>query len=79
MSKVMPKPKDKYKRFLISNIEYQCSLRGIDTCQQRIIARCSKSTYDRRRKDPGCFTVDELIRLSHKIGVPLWKLFKEEE
>ncbi len=79
MPKIIPKQEDRYKRFVISNIEYQCNIRGISQEAQMIVSRCSKSAYYQRRKDPGKFTLDQLIRLSNKLKIPLWKLLKEDE
>lgn len=78
MPKIIAKPEDKFKRFLISNIEYQCSIRGISREEQSVIARCSHTTYNTRRKDPGKFTVDELLNFAKKLKIPIWELLKEE-
>ena len=52
MSKKIERPKDKYKHFVISKIEYECDKRDIDNKHQQIIARASESTYNRKRRDP---------------------------
>ncbi len=79
MPKVLPRPEDKFKNFLLANIEYQYKLRGISQEEQRLVARCSKSTYRLIRLDPGKFTLEQLIRISKKLNIPLWKLLKEDE
>lgn len=74
MPKKIPRPKDKYKHSLISRLECACDLRGIDIQHQRVIARKSQTTYDDRRKDPGKFTLDELLRFATHLKVPVWDL-----
>lgn len=78
MPKIIPKPKDKYKRLLISRLEYECNVRDITIEHQRVIARKSQGSYDARRKDPGKFTVDELLRFSEKLKIPIWELMKPD-
>lgn len=75
----MPRPKDKFKNFVLSNIEYQYKLRGISQEEQRLIARCSRSTYRLIRLDPGKFTLEQLIDIANKLKIPLWKLLKEDD
>lgn len=77
MPKTIAKPEDKTKRLLISNIEYECSVRDINRKRQRIIAQCSQPTYDKKRKDPGEFTVNELLRFAKKFNMLIEDLFKE--
>lgn len=79
MPKILPLPKDKFKRFVISNIDHQCNLRGISREEQRIVTQCSTTTYNRRRKNPGEFTLDELSRIANKLKIPVWELLKEEK
>lgn len=78
MPKMIAKPEDKIKRLLISNIEYECSIRGISRERQRLITQCSQPTYNKKRKDPGNFTVDELLRFAKKFNIPVEKLFMEK-
>ena len=78
MPKLIPKPKDKYKRFIISRLEYECNMRDISIEHQRVIARKSQAPYDERRKDPGKFTIDELLRFCEKLKIPLWELLKPD-
>lgn len=78
MPRTITKPEDKVKRLLISNIEYECSLRDISRKRQCLIAQCSQPTYDKKRKDPGNFTVDELLRFANKFNIPIEKLFVEK-
>lgn len=75
----MPRPKDKFKNFVLANIEYQYKLRGISQGEQQIIARCSRSTYRLIRLDPGKFTLEQLINIANKLKIPLWKLLKEDD
>ncbi len=77
MPKLITPPEDKLKKSVLANIEYQCKLRDISTEEQRIIARCSLPTYNRKRKDPGKFTLDELIRLATKFKMSVSELLKE--
>lgn len=77
MPKVLKPPDDKKKKLLLSNIEYECSVRGINRERQRLIAQCSLPTYNKKRKDPGNFTVDELLRFAAKLNIPIEALFME--
>lgn len=77
MPKLIAKPDDKLKRVLITNIEYECSIRDINTKRQLLIAQCSQPTYDKKKKDPGKFTVEELLRFANKFQIPIEKLFME--
>ncbi len=78
MPKKITRPKDKYKHFVIERIEHECDLRGISNEHQRLIAMKSQSAYDIRRKDPGKFTFDELLRFSRKLRIPIWELLKPD-
>ncbi len=78
MPKRIARPKDKYKRFIISRLEYECDVRGITIEHQRAIARKTQAPYDERRKDPGKFTLDELLRFANKLKIPLWELLKPD-
>lgn len=77
MPKMIKPPEDKVKNLLISNIEYECSIRGISREQQRLIVQCSQPTYNTKRKNPGKFTVDDLLKLAKKLNIPIEKLFTE--
>ena len=77
MPKLIAKPDDKLKRLLITNIEYECSIRDINKKRQLLIAQCSQPTYDKKIKDPGKFTVEELLRFANKFKIPIEKLFME--
>lgn len=74
MPKLIKSPEDEYKRNLILRIRYECDLRGIDIEQQRNIAQMSQTTYDKRRHNPGLFTVDQLLRFSNRLKIPIWEL-----
>ncbi len=76
MPKRIPKPHDVYKRNVLANINYHCTIRGIDKEHQRLIVQCSMPTLNRRLKDPGEFTLNELIRLADKFKIPVWELLK---
>lgn len=77
MPKLLKPPDDKVKKLLISNIEYECSIRGISRERQRLITQCSQPTYNKKRKDPGNFTVDELLRFANKFNIKIESLFME--
>lgn len=77
LPRVLKLPEDKVKKLLISNIEYECSIRDISRERQRLITQCSQPTYDKKRKDPGEFTVNELLRFAKKFNVPIESLFLE--
>lgn len=79
MPKRIQKPNDKLKCLIISNIEYECSLRGIEQKEQHIIARCSEPTFNKKRKDPGKFTINDLIRFASRLKIPLIDLLQERE
>lgn len=79
MPKRMPRPKDKYKRSVIIKIEHLFELRDISVEGQRSIARCSQTAWNDRRRDPGWFRLDEIIRLAKKLGVQPWELLKPED
>ena len=70
---------EKYKRLLIAKINYYCDVRGVTKEHQRVIVRCSTSTLCRRFKNPGTFTLDELIRLANKLNIPIWELLKPND
>ena len=74
MPKKIERPKDKYKHFVISKIEYECDKRDIDNKHQQIIARASESKYNRKRRDPGKFTLDELTWFADGLKIPVWEL-----
>ncbi len=76
MPKIIPKPKDEYKRKLIANINHYFDLADLSLEEQRIICRCSPSTYASRRKDPGKFTLDELLRISAKLKMSIDELVR---
>lgn len=77
MPKLLPLPEDKYKRQVVANIEYQCNIRGINKEHQRLILQCNPNTLRTKIKDPGKFTLDDLIRLAKKLKVPVTDFFKE--
>ena len=79
MPKRMARPKDAYKRSVISKIEYLFDLKGIQPEGQAVIARCSKTAWNDRRRDPGWLRLDELIRLSKNLGIEPWELLKPED
>lgn len=79
MPKTIAKPKDKRKALLLANIDYECEIRGIKREQRRLIVQCSQPTYDKKRKDPGQFTVDELYRLADKFKISVEDLFVKRE
>ena len=79
MPKLIPKPTDKLKRLVLANLDYECSLRGISKEEMRLITRCSEPTYNKKRKDPGEFTLNELMRFADKLKIPVADLFKEKE
>ena len=79
MPKLITKSEDKVKRLLISNLEYECSIRGIDLKRQTIIAQCTLPTYNKKRKDPGNFTVNELLRFANKLNIKIETLFMEKQ
>lgn len=78
MPKRIELPEDKYKRTVLARIEYECNVRGISQEQQRLIAQMSKTTFCKRRKDPGLFRLDDLIRFSKKLKIPVSVLLSEE-
>lgn len=79
MPKRMPRPKDRYKKSVIIKIEHLFELRDISTEGQAIIARCSKTAWNERRRDPGWLRLDEIIRLANKLGIEPWELLKPED
>lgn len=79
MPKVLKPPEDKEKKILLANIDYECYLRGINKERQRLITQCSTPTLNKKRKDPGFFTVDELLRFARKFNIKIETLFMERE
>ena len=79
MPKRIARPKDAYKRSIIIKIEHLFELRDIPPEKQRIIARCSQTAWNDRRRDPGWFRLDELISLARKLGMQPWELLKPED
>ena len=76
MPKLIPKPEDDYKRKVIANISYQCAIRDINKEHERLIVQCSLPTLNNKLRDPGKFTLEELMRLSKKFKMPVWELLK---
>lgn len=72
-------PKDKQLRIIYSNIQYECALRGIDKKQLLKIFAISEPTLNRKLKNPGCFTVKELMYFAQWTKIPLENLFKERK
>lgn len=76
MPKLLQKTEDKFKRIVLANIEYQCEIKGISREEQRVLLRCSQPTFNRKRKDPGNFTLNELMRLASRLKISVSKLLE---
>lgn len=74
MPKIIPKPQDEYKRKLICKIEYEYNVRGITREKQEVLLHLKPGSYLVRRKDPGKFTLDELLCIATKLKIPLSEL-----
>ena len=78
MPKLIKNPEDKKKNLLITRIDYECNLRGIEIEQKRAIAQMSQTTFDKRRHDPGKFTINEILRFCDRLKIPIWELLKPD-
>ena len=74
MPKLIPRPEDKYKNHVINNIEYLCKEKNVTLEKARVVVGCSKPTFNCKRKNPGKFTLDELMRLAKLLHVQVSEL-----
>lgn len=74
--KPLPKPKEKEKRQILANLEYECTTRGIDDERLRVVLMCSPATLRSRRKNPGEFSIDELLRIQNKLKIPISRIIE---
>lgn len=64
MSKRIPPPKDKFKRKLVSDLEHEMSMNGITYKDLEELFGISAPTINKSRKDPGNFTVNQLLAIA---------------
>lgn len=77
MPRLKESPADKNKRNVLANIFYLMEIKKVSKEKLTKVLGKSESTFDRRKKDAGKFTVEELINISQALRVPLSELFKE--
>ena len=77
--KTMKPSMDKQLLIIYSNIQYECALRGIDKKELLKIFCISKPTLNKKLKNPGLFTVNELMFFAKWNRIPLENLFKERK
>lgn len=64
MPKRIPPPKDKFKKELRANVEYEMSMNDITYEDLEELFNKSKPTINKSKKDPGNFTVNQLLSLA---------------
>lgn len=79
MPKLIKQPEDKRKNMLQANINYLCEITGTTAESLKISARLSDYQYCQRRKDPGKYTYDELLRIAKKLHTSVADLMIERE
>ena len=77
MPKLKESPADKARRTLNGNIGFYIYYNNLDEETLLKAVKLSPSTFQRRRKDVGNFTVNELIRLAAAFNVPIGALFEQ--
>lgn len=77
MPKLLKSPEDKNKRVLQSNINYLSNLQGVTEKNLKATARLSDYQYRERKKDPGKYTYDELLKIAKKFHTTVAELTLE--
>ena len=67
----MPRLKQEQPRRLSVLIQGTVAALGLNTDQLCRIMDCSHSTALKRLRDPGCMTVDQLLRTGRGLGIPI--------
>lgn len=75
MPRVRKNPDDELKKVISTNINYEADKMGLDKETKEITFHLRDGTLNNKMKDPGKFKVDELMRFSKKVNVPIGELF----
>ena len=79
MPKLIKPPEDKEKNILQSNIEYLCKMQGVSAKSLSATAQLSDYQYRQRRKDPGNYTYDNLLRIAKRLHTTVADLLVKRE
>ena len=77
MPRLRPRPEDKYKHAVLCNIEFELNLQNIDRHKLGKLLSLSQSTLLRRLKDPGNFTLTELMMIARVTRTTVAELVTE--
>lgn len=77
MPKLREPPEAKFKHKVWANIVYYQSLYDVDDEKLITFMGISKSTFNRRKKNIGTLTLDEILSVSKALFVPIEKLLTE--
>lgn len=77
MPRLREPPAIKSKQNVTANIAYFMTIKKVSKETLTKAIGVSVSTFTRRKKDAGKFTLEELISIAQALRVPLIELFKE--